>query len=82
MISGDGCGLRFPDICHTVEEKPRQNLNQENWQPGIEPVPARWEATMLHLDHSGGLDWSCWRQGPMAGFCKDGNEPPDIFLAN
>ena len=31
MISGDRWGLSFPDICLTVEEKPRKNLNRENW---------------------------------------------------
>ena len=30
MISGNGWGLSFPDICRTVEEKPRKNLNKEN----------------------------------------------------
>ena len=29
-MSGVGGGLRFPDICLTVEEEPRKNLNQEN----------------------------------------------------
>ena len=31
QICGDEWGLRFPDICLSVEEKPRKNLNQENW---------------------------------------------------
>ena len=31
MISGDGWGLSFPNICITVEEKSWKNLNQENW---------------------------------------------------
>ena len=40
MISGDGWGLRFPDIRLIVEEKPRKNLNQENWPDrGSNPVP-------------------------------------------
>ena len=31
MISGNGWGLNFPEIYLTVEEKPREKLNQENW---------------------------------------------------
>ena len=30
-IQDYGWGLRFPDICLTVEKIPRKNLNQENW---------------------------------------------------
>ena len=30
MITGDGWGLSFPDMHHTVEENPQKNLNQEN----------------------------------------------------
>ena len=53
MIPGDGWGLSFPDICHTVKEKP-----QKKPQPGkltwleIEPGPARWEETKLPLNHT------------------------------
>ena len=36
MISGDGCGLSFPDICLTVEKKPHPG--KLTW-PGIEPGP-------------------------------------------
>ena len=49
------CDLSFPDICLTVEEKPRKKLNHENWPDRIEPEPTGWETTMLSLDHSGGL---------------------------
>ena len=58
IISGDGWGLSFPNICLTIEEKPHKKP-----QPGIltrlgiEPEPARWEVTMLPLDHSGGLNY-------------------------
>ena len=31
MISGNGCGLSFPNIYLTVEENSRKILNQENW---------------------------------------------------
>ena len=31
MISGDGWGLSFLDICLTVEKKPGKILNQGNW---------------------------------------------------
>ena len=54
MISGDGWGLSFTDICHTVEETPWKI--PQTWKltlPGFEPGPARWEATMLTLNHSG-----------------------------
>ena len=40
------CGLKFPDICLTGEEKPHPgNL----YRPGIEPGPAAWQARMLPL---------------------------------
>ena len=42
MISGNGWGLCFPDICLTVEEEPRENLNQENWAyRGSNPGPLK-----------------------------------------
>ena len=53
LISRDLWGLKFPDICLTVEEKPQPG---KLVQPGLELRPAMWEATMLLLDHSGGLD--------------------------
>ena len=55
IISGDGCGLRFPDICLTVEENPGKNFNQENWPDRGSNQAPRWEATVLPLDHSDGL---------------------------
>ena len=42
MISEDGWGLSFPDICLTIEEKPRKNLNQENWPD--------WGSKEINLD--------------------------------
>ena len=40
MISGDGWGLSFPNICLTVEEKHRKSPNQENWPDrGSNPRP-------------------------------------------
>ena len=40
MISGDGCGLSFPEICLTVEENLGKNLNQENRPDrGSDPGP-------------------------------------------
>ena len=40
MISGDTWGLSFPDICLTVEGKPRKHQNQENWPDrGSNPGP-------------------------------------------
>ena len=57
MISGDGWSLSFPDICLTVEEKFRKKLQLGKLtRPGIEPGRARWEATMLPLDHSAAED--------------------------
>ena len=44
-------GLRFPDICLTVEEKPQPG---KLTRPGIEPGPGGWEAMMLPLEYSGG----------------------------
>ena len=57
MISRDGWDLNFPNICLTVDEKPwrKSQPGRLTW-PGIEPGPARWEATMLTLGHSGGPD--------------------------
>ena len=53
MIANDNWGLSFPDICLTVEEKPQETE--------IEPGLARWEATMLPLDHSSSQPkWSFW----------------------
>ena len=42
MISGDGWGLNFPDICLMVEEKPQEKPQPGKliW-PGMEPGPAR-----------------------------------------
>ena len=42
MIFGDLVGLKRPDICLTVEEKPRKNLNQEIVSAGIEPLDQRF----------------------------------------
>ena len=49
MISRDGCGLSFPDIYLTVEEKPQSG---KLTRPGIEPWPARWRQ-WWPLDQSG-----------------------------
>ena len=52
MIFGELVGLKLPDIRLTDEEKPHPgNLSR----PGIKPGPTAWEACMLHLFHSGGL---------------------------
>ena len=52
MISGDGWGLRFPDICLSVEEKIRKEPQPGKLtRPGIEPEPA----ACYSLRHSGGL---------------------------
>ena len=65
MISGDGWGLSFPDICLKVEENSGKN-NQENWPGrGSNPGPLgekqrcyplntavvkyEWNATQLKL---------------------------------
>ena len=34
MISGDGWGLNFPDICHSVEEKSQKNWSNRGTNPG------------------------------------------------
>ena len=55
MISGDGWGLKFPDICNTVEEKSRKERQRGKLtRPGIEPGPTKWKATLLLLDRRGG----------------------------
>ena len=57
MISRDTWGLSFSDICLTVEEKPRKKPQSGKLtRPGIEPRPARWEATM----------WSCYSGGSVS----------------
>ena len=48
MISRDGCGVSFPDICLAVEEEPWKK--PQPWKltrPGIELGPAGWEATTV-----------------------------------
>ena len=48
IISGDGQGLSFPDICLTVKEKHQKNLNQENWpNQGLNPGP--WVRVVLGI---------------------------------
>ena len=64
----DGWGLSFSDICLTVEEKNPQPGKLT--RPGIEPGPARWEATMLSLDHSGGHGFRCGRIGACVVFSR------------
>ena len=60
MISGDGWGLSFPEICLTVEEKPRRKPQRGKLnRPVIEPAPAAGKVTMLPLDQSGGLLDNC-----------------------
>ena len=55
MIFGDLGGLKFPDICLTGEEKPRENLVQETCPDrGLYPGPLRDKRTCYHLLHSGG----------------------------
>ena len=55
MITVDRWGLSCPDICLTVEGKPRKKTQPGKLTlPVIEPGPAGPEATMLPLDHSGG----------------------------
>ena len=57
MIFGDLGGLKLPDICLTGEEKPRENLTQDNCPDrGSNPVPLRDKPTCYHLLHSGGPD--------------------------
>ena len=49
----------FPDICLTVEEKPRKKPPPGKLtRPGMKPVPAWREATILPLGHSGGRLYS------------------------
>ena len=56
MIYDDYDGQWFPDIRLAVEEKPQKKSQPGKLtEPGIELGPARWEVTMLYLDHSGGL---------------------------
>ena len=51
MISGDGWSLSFPDICLTVEEKPRKKPQPEKTDPTKDRTRA--------LDHScGQLEYS------------------------
>ena len=54
MVSGDRCGLNFPDIYLTVEEKPRKKPQPGTDPTGIEPGPVMLKATLLPLEQSGG----------------------------
>ena len=47
---------KFPNISYAVEEKAS---TRKFTRPGIEPGTIGWEATMLSLDHSGGLYFVC-----------------------
>ena len=51
MISGNEWGSSFADFFFTIEEKPQPG---KLTRPEIEPGPARWQASMLSLDLSGG----------------------------
>ena len=54
MISGDGSGLSFPDICLTVVERTRENLNQENWPDRVLNSDSLAEMQRrLPVDHNG-----------------------------
>ena len=56
MIFGDLGGLKLPDICLTVEEKPRKKPHPETCPDrGSNPGPLRDRCTCYHLAHSGGL---------------------------
>ena len=58
MMANDIRGWLWPKfswLCLTAEEKTRKKPQPGKLaRPGIEPGPARWEATTLPLDHSGG----------------------------
>ena len=41
MVTGDGWGLSFPDICLTVEKRIRKTSTRKTDRPEIEPEPAR-----------------------------------------
>ena len=53
MVSRDGWGLSFPNVCLTVEETPEKNLNRESDTFGDRTVPIRWKTRMLSLDTRG-----------------------------
>ena len=53
-ISGDGWSLSFPDMSYSWGKPRKKPQPGKLTRPGIEPGPARWEATMLPLDQSGG----------------------------
>ena len=52
MTTRDGWSQVSPTFVLQLRIYPGKNLNQENW-------PARWETTMLPLDHSGCLCIKC-----------------------
>ena len=81
MIFGVGWGLRFPDICLTVEKKSHEETQAGKLtQLGVEPRPARQVATMLPLDHSGGLPRSStvYSQKPFLHFTYVTNHSPTL----
>ena len=67
MIFDDYDSLSFPNICLAIEEKPRKKPQPGKLtRPEIEPGPPRWEATILRLHDSGGLDfWGFSRSSPV-----------------
>ena len=64
---------KFPDICLTVEGKPRKNHNQEIYLSG-DRTWAPWEITMLPLVHSGGRN----KDGYISALRSMGGSPGDV----
>ena len=51
MVLGNRWGLRFPDTCLIVEEKPQKKPQPEKLtKSGIEPGTAGWEVKMSPID--------------------------------
>ena len=57
MVSGDKCALNFWHLSYSWEKTPKKTSTRKLTRTGFKPSrPAGWEATMLPLDHSSGLE--------------------------
>ena len=68
MITGEGCGTNFLTAVLRLRENPEKTSTRKVTRPGIEPVTASLEVTMLPLDHSGGpyRSWLCKAQSGLS----------------
>ena len=84
MITGDECGSNFLIFVIRLRENPGKASTRKLTRPRIEPGPAAWEVTMVHLDHSGGQSSFCppRNQGAKSGPLYPCNDRHFCFLTS